>query len=61
MFSGNFGIRSIVIYKCSGKYIDIYFSLKITYLQKFFRYFFFKLKKLNIKKIINYKSLTTDL
>ena len=22
--------KSIVLYKCSGKYIDIYFSLKIT-------------------------------
>ena len=31
VFSGNFGIRSIVLCKCSGKYIDIYFSLKITY------------------------------
>ena len=30
-FSGNFGVRSIVLCKCSGKYIDIYFSLKITY------------------------------
>ena len=24
--------ESIVLCKCSGKYIDIYFSLKITYL-----------------------------
>ena len=24
--------KSIVLCKCSGKYIDIYFSLKITYL-----------------------------
>ena len=32
VFSGNFGVRSIVLCKCSGKYIDIYFSLKITYL-----------------------------
>ena len=31
-FSGNFGVRSIVLCKCSGKYIDIYFSLKITFL-----------------------------
>ena len=23
--------ESIVLYKCSGKYIDIYFSLKITF------------------------------
>ena len=30
MFSGNFGVRSIVLFKCSGKYIDIYFKLKIT-------------------------------
>ena len=30
MFSGSFGIRSIVLCKCSGKYIDIYFILKIT-------------------------------
>ena len=29
--SGNFGVRSIVLCKCSGKYIDIYFSLKITF------------------------------
>ena len=32
VFSGSFGIRSIVLCKCSGKYIDIYFKLKITYL-----------------------------
>ena len=31
MFSGSFGVRSIVLCKCSGKYIDIYFKLKITY------------------------------
>ena len=31
MFSGSFGVRSIVLCKCSGKYIDIYFNLKITY------------------------------
>ena len=31
MFSGNFGVRSIVLCKCSGKYIDIYFSLKIAF------------------------------
>ena len=30
MFSGSFGVRSIVLCKCSGKYIDIYFNLKIT-------------------------------
>ena len=31
--TGNFGMqKSIVLCKCSGKYIDIYFSLKITYL-----------------------------
>ena len=30
MFSGSFGVRSIVLCKCSGKYIDIYFKLKIT-------------------------------
>ena len=32
MFSGNFGIRSIVLCKCSVKYIDIYFSLEITFM-----------------------------
>ena len=32
MFSGSFGIRSIVLCKCSGKYIDIYFNLKIKFL-----------------------------
>ena len=31
VFSGSFGVRSIVLCKCSGKYIDIYFILKITY------------------------------
>ena len=31
MFSGSFGIQSIVLCKCSGKYIDIYFKLKITF------------------------------
>ena len=31
MFSGNFGVRSIVLCKCSGKCIDIYFRLKITF------------------------------
>ena len=31
VFSGSFGVRSIVLCKCSGKYIDIYFNLKITY------------------------------
>ena len=30
VFSASFGIRSIVLCKCSGKYIDIYFKLKIT-------------------------------
>ena len=30
VFSGSFGVRSIVLCKCSGKYIDIYFILKIT-------------------------------
>ena len=34
VFSGNFGVRSIVLCKCSGKYIDIYFSLKITFYGK---------------------------
>ena len=29
VFSGSFGVRSIVLCKCSGKYIDIYFILKI--------------------------------
>ena len=32
MYSGSFGVRSIVLCKCSGKYIDIYFKLKITFL-----------------------------
>ena len=32
VFSGSFGVRSIVLCTCSGKYIDIYFILKITYL-----------------------------
>ena len=32
VFSGSFGVRSIVLCKCSGKYIDIYFKLKITYI-----------------------------
>ena len=32
VFSGSFGVRSIVLCKCSGKYIDIYFDLKITYI-----------------------------
>ena len=31
VFSGSFGVRSIVLCKCSGKYIDIYFKLEITY------------------------------
>ena len=31
VFSGSFGVRSIVLCKCSGKYIDIYFILKITF------------------------------
>ena len=31
VFSGWFGVRSIVLCKCSGKYIDIYFILKITF------------------------------
>ena len=31
VFSGSFGIRSIVLCKCSGKSMDIYFILKITY------------------------------
>ena len=30
VFSGSFGVRSIVLFRCSGKYIDIYFKLKIT-------------------------------
>ena len=33
VFSCSFGIRSIVLCKCSGKYIDIYFILKITCLR----------------------------
>ena len=28
VFSGSFGVRSIVLCKCSGKYIDIYFIFK---------------------------------
>ena len=35
VFSGSFGVRSIVPCKCSGKYIDIYFKLKITYVNCF--------------------------
>ena len=31
VFSGSFGVRSIVLCKCSDKYIDIYFILKITF------------------------------
>ena len=31
VFSGSFGIQSILLCKCSGKYIDINFILKITY------------------------------
>ena len=31
VFSGSFGVQSIVLCKCSGKYIDIYFILKITF------------------------------
>ena len=31
VFSGSFGVRSIVLCKCSGKYIDIYFKLKKTF------------------------------
>ena len=31
VFSGSFGVRSIVLCKCSGKYIDIYFILEITF------------------------------
>ena len=31
VFSGSFGVRSIVLCKCLGKYIDIYFNLKITF------------------------------
>ena len=29
--TGNFGGQSIVLCMCSGKYIDIYFIMKITY------------------------------
>ena len=35
VFSSSFGVRSIVLCKCSGKYIDIYFKLKITCLSVF--------------------------
>ena len=35
MFSGSFGVRSIVLCKCSGKYIDIYFKLKLTFISGF--------------------------
>ena len=31
VFSGSFGVRSIALCKCSGKYIDIYFILKVTF------------------------------
>ena len=34
MFSGSFDVRSKVLCKCSGKYIDIYFILKITFFCK---------------------------
>ena len=34
VFSGSFGVRSIVPCKCSGKYIDIYCILKITFYSK---------------------------
>ena len=34
VFSGSFGVQSIVLCKCSGKYIDIYFKLKITFYYK---------------------------
>ena len=45
MFSGSFGVRSIVLCKCSGKYIDIYFKLKITcstFSSSFCSFFFFR-------------------
>ena len=35
VFSGSFGVRSIVLCKCLGKYIDIYFILKITFHSKY--------------------------
>ena len=35
VFSGSFGVRSIVLCKCSGEYIDIYFKLKITFQNNF--------------------------
>ena len=38
VFSGSFGVRSIVLCKCSGKYIDIYFKLKITFFSVFNNY-----------------------
>ena len=31
VFSGGFSVMSEVLCKCSGKYIDIYFILKITF------------------------------
>ena len=37
VFSGSIGVRSIVLCKCSGKYIDIYFKLKITFSLWFLR------------------------
>ena len=41
MFSGSFGVRSIVLCKCSGKYIDIYFILKMTFLSDILKSFIF--------------------
>ena len=41
VFSGSFGVRSIVLCKCSGKYIDIYFKLKITFFMLHFFLFVF--------------------
>ena len=35
VFSGNFGVQSIVLCKCSGKYIDIILVLKIIFLYFF--------------------------
>ena len=54
MFSGSFGVRSIVLCKCSGKYIDIYFKLKITFLHLLLSFGFL----LFIKNIFSFSSFS---
>ena len=55
VFSGSFGVRIIVLCKCSGKYIDIYFILKITFyagersMETFFLFFFRNLIELFLR------------